>query len=189
MGRRTDHLTAILNDLDGSDGGAIREAVPLIYDELQALAGAIHAGERPGTLQPTVLVNEAFLRLSHSPPQRWNDRAHFFAVAARVMRHVLADHARQRLAAKRGGGWHRITLSGLAGGDDDATLDLEALDAALRELDALEPRHARIVELRYLAGLDTAATAAALGVSERTVKRDWRIARAWLHQRLMDPSA
>ncbi len=183
---RTDHLTAILNSFEGAHQDALREAVPLIYDELQALAGAVFADERPGTMQPTALVHEVFVRLSDGNSRIWNNREQFFAVAAKGMRHVLTDQARIRGAKKRGGGWNRITISGLAADSTAETLDLEALDSVLRELEALEPRHARIVELRFLAGLDTETTASVLDISARTVKRDWRIARAWLHARLSD---
>lgn len=188
MSSRTDNLTAILNNVEGGDQDAMREVVPLIYDELQALAGAVFVGQSPGTMQPTALVHEAFLRLSDRVETRWNDRQHFFAVAAKVMRHVLADHARKRRSQKRGGDWQRVTISGLSDSSDTMMLDLEALDDAMRELEDLDPRQARIAELRFLAGLDTETTAETLGVSTSTVKREWRFARAWLRDRLT-PSA
>lgn len=184
-----DHLTAILNDADAGDREALRQVVPLVYDELRALAGAVAQNGRPHTLQPTALVHEVFLRFSDRIETEWRSREHFFAVAAKVMRQLLADHARRSASQKRGGGWRRITVAGLTGPEPDDGLDVEALDRALHELDELDPAHARLVELRFLTGLDTQATAEALGVSPRTVQREWRIARAWLLARIRELTA
>jgi RNA polymerase sigma factor (TIGR02999 family) len=136
---------------------------------------------RHHSLQPTGLVHEAYLRLAGSPDLAWHSRAQFFAIAARVMRQVLVDHARRRRAAKREG--CRVTLTEDAA-PAAAPLDVLDLEEALTELAALDPRQARVVELRYFAGLDVEETAEALGLSARTVKREWQTARAWLQRRL-----
>ena len=155
---------------------------PILYSELRRQAGRYMRRERRShTLQPSGLVNEAYLRLAASPDLDWHDRAHFFAIAARVMRQVLVDHARRRRAAKREG--CHVTFD-----DADAPVEppeLLDLEDALKELVALDPRQARVVELRFFGGLDTRETADAMGISERTVKREWQTARAWLQQRLL----
>jgi RNA polymerase sigma factor (TIGR02999 family) len=156
---------------------------PLLYGELRRRAGRFMRRERPGhTLQPSGLVHEAYLRLAAAPGLDWHDRAHFFAIAARVMRQVLVDHARRRKAAKRDG--CRVTL-----GDEDAAMEppeLLDLENALKELAALDPRQARVVELRFFGGLDVPETAEVLGIAPRTVKREWQTARAWLQHRLLE---
>lgn len=177
------------------------EAAPLsseellvqLYCELRALAASVMAGERGGhTLQPTALVHEAYLRLSQQR-EPWQSPSHFLGLAATAMRRVLVDHARARRALKRGGG--AASLDAAVAGDIEgrtdclrlavaAEVDLEALDSALTELAGLDSRQARVVELRFFGGLDVPAVAEVLGVSERTVKSDWRIARAWLRGRL-----
>jgi RNA polymerase sigma-70 factor (ECF subfamily) len=157
----------------------------LVYAELRALAAAYARGQRPGhTLQPTALVHEAFVKLVEAPAGGWNDRAHFFAVAATAMRQVLADHARSRQARKRGGDWQRITLDGGELGQERDELDLVALDEALEELGRSDPRKLRVVELRFFGGLTAEEVARVLGVSLSTVESDWRTARAWLQIRL-----
>lgn len=158
-----------------------------VYDALRDLAAHWLDGEGPGhTLEPSALVNEAYLRLAGTGAPSWRDDAHFFAVAARCLRRILVDHARGKKASKRGRGWERITLSGLVHGDadDDASLDLVALDAALDRLAQAHERPARVVELRYFGGATLEETAEALGISTGTVKADWRFARAWLGQHL-----
>jgi RNA polymerase sigma factor (TIGR02999 family) len=155
-----------------------------LYAELRALAASFLGRERAGhTLQPTALVHEAWIRLSSEDDERWSDRAHVFAVSARVMRRVLVDHARGKQAAKRGGDRERITLSPditpMLETDADE-VDLLALDEALDRLAQLNERQARVVELRFFAGLTVEESAEALGVSVRTVAGDWRLARAWL---------
>ncbi len=185
-------LTSILNGMRGGDRDAMRRAVPMVYEELHALAGAVFDRRQAGqTLQPTALVNEAFLKLSDEIETAWKSREHFYAVAAKVMRQVLADHARARGAQKRGGEWKRITMTGIPGEPNgpggpaqDVGVDLIELNAALDELSSLQPRHAEIVELRFLAGLPIDEVAVIIGTSRRTVERDWRIARAWLRDRL-----
>ncbi len=165
----------------------------LVYDELRRLAAAALRHERPDhTLQPTALVHEAYLRLAEEPSARWQNRGHFLAVAARAMRRILVDHARRHKAAKRGAGVIRITL------DDDMErvaaalpadgVDLVALDDALSRLGGLDPRQARIVELRFFGGLSVEETASIVGASARTVKRDWQLARAWLKREMAKQS-
>lgn len=160
------------------------ELLPLLYDDLRRLASAAMRGERAGhTLQPTALAHEAYLRLAAQEGCRWTSRRQVLAVAGRVMRRVLVDHARARHAAKRGGDALRVTLSeAIPGAGPD--VDVVALDEALERLGSLDPRAAAIVELRALAGLTVAEVAAALDVSPATVKRDWTVARAWLSREL-----
>ena len=169
------------------DQGAIDRLLPLVYDELRALAGALMRHERDGhTLQPTALANEAFIRLIDQKSIDWKNRAHFFALAAQAMRRVLVDHARARGAIKRGGDRRRIALAEDAAIELDQLDDLLALDEALHKLAGLSERQARIVELRFFGGLSIEETAELIGVSPRTVKGDWRVSRAWLERELSD---
>jgi len=173
--------------VDGAETGlsaeALDELLPLLYQDLRRVAAAAMRGERQGhTLQPTALVHEVYLRLA-GQDVRWRSRRGLLAVAGRVMRRVLVDHARAHAAAKRGAGAVRITLH------DDAVgvqpdLELLALDEALSALAELDPRQVEIVELRHFAGLTVAETAHTLAISEATVKREWAVARAWLLRRL-----
>lgn len=181
-----DNATQILTRLSGGDRAAAASLMPLVYDELRRVAGAMLRSERSGhTLQPTALVHEVYLKLVDQTEARWNDRAHFCAVAAQAMRRVLIDHARTRKAAKRSGG-ERITLDGLPEADPAVTVDLVDLDAALESLAALSPRQAEVVTLRYFGGLTVEEAAHVLDVSPRTVKGDWRVARAWLQARIAE---
>jgi RNA polymerase sigma factor (TIGR02999 family) len=171
------------------DASALDDLLPRVYDELRALADAYMRRERAGhTLQPTALVHEAFLRLLRLPPGSVQNRIHFFALAAQAMRRILADHARRHRAAKRGGGAVRVPLELVEGGapatpaGDDVAAD--DLDAALEDLAKLDERQARVVELRFFGGLSIEETAEVLAVSTATVKRDWLVARAWLHREL-----
>ena len=171
------------------DPTALDDLLPRVYDELRALADAYMRRERAGhTLQPTALVHEAFLRLLRLPPGSVQNRIHFFALAAQAMRRILADHARRHRAAKRGGGAVRVPLELVEGGapaapaGDDVAAD--DLDAALEDLAKLDERQARVVELRFFGGLSIEETAEVLAVSIATVKRDWLVARAWLHREL-----
>jgi len=171
------------------DPTALDDLLPRVYDELRALADAYMRRERAGhTLQPTALVHEAFLRLLRLPPGSVQNRVHFFALAAQAMRRILADHARRHRAAKRGGGAVRVPLELVEGGapaapaGDDVAAD--DLDAALEDLAKLDERQARVVELRFFGGLSIEETAEVLAVSTATVKRDWLVARAWLHREL-----
>jgi RNA polymerase sigma factor (TIGR02999 family) len=162
--------------------------VTLLYDELRALAARRLGPEGRGqTLQPTALVHEAYARLVDSGAT-FNDRAHFFALAARTMRSVLIDHVRAKGTAKRGGDQVHVTLTGNLAAADPATLDLLALDEALHALAGLDERRAKAVELRFFAGLTNAEVGVVLGISEATVERDLKLARAWLAARLGEPT-
>ncbi|TNJ32853.1 sigma-70 family RNA polymerase sigma factor [Arenimonas terrae] len=177
-------VTLLLQAWRSGDAGARDRLAALVLPELRLLAGRQFRGERAGhTLQPTALVNEAWLRLSGLERIDWQDRAHFVHVAARLMRGILVDHARRRDAAKRDGG-QRITLTGLDVPAPEDGLDVMALDAALARLEQLDPDKARVVELRYFGGLGIDETAEALGCSPATVKRHWQAARAWLYDAL-----
>jgi RNA polymerase sigma factor (TIGR02999 family) len=180
----------LISDAGRGDRAAMERLLPVIYRELQGIARHRLAGERDGhTLQVTDLVHEAYLRLAagnHELPARWTDRPHFFAIAARVMRHVLIDHARARASDKRGGGAERVTLSALDELADERgpEVQLDALHRALDELAHHDPRAASVVELRCFAGLSIAEVSEALGVAVVTVKRDWTYASAWLRRAL-----
>jgi RNA polymerase sigma factor (TIGR02999 family) len=175
-------VTVLLRAWARGDEGAGERLFPILYAELRRQAARYMRRERPGhTLQPSGLVHEAFLRLQGGHGPDWHDRTHFLAIAARVMRQVLVDHARRRKAAKREG--CHVTLD-----DADApAAPLEVLDLedALKELVELDERQARVVELRFFGGLDVDETAEAMGISPRTVKREWQTARAWLQRRLL----
>lgn len=156
-----------------------------VYDELRALATHYLSSERAQhTLQPTALVHEAYLRLARTKPVQVAGRAHFLAIAARVMRQVLVDHARKHLAAKRGGATPRVALEDVPAESDASEIDLVALDEALAALAEIDPRLGKLVELKYFGGLSTEEAAVVLEVSPRTVEREWSAARAWLHRRL-----
>ena len=173
--------TRILSELRDGDPSAADRLMTVVYDRLRNLAGAAFRDQRADhTLQPTALVHEVFVRLVEPGRVEWNDRTHFFAVAARAMRMVLADHARRRGAAKRGGDRARVALEDFSAEGEPPLLDLVDLDAALERLNELEPRHARIVELRFLSGLTVEEVATVLELSRTTVESDWRMARAWL---------
>jgi RNA polymerase sigma factor (TIGR02999 family) len=178
-------LTQLLRAATGGDDQARERLMPLVYDELRAIAGRQLRSERAGhTLSPTALVHEAYLKLDRLDRLDWQNRAHFFAIAAGVMRRVLVDHAVARKRQKRGGGQTPSPLDeGLH--VPDVTLDqVLVLDDLLERLEARQPRHARIVELRFFAGLTIEETATAMDVSPATVKRDWTLLRAWLRREL-----
>ena len=181
-----ERVTELLRSATGGSREALDELIPLVYRELRRLAGAQLKSERPGhTLQATALANEAYLKLVDQNRVEWQNRAHFFAVAARVMRRVLVDYARKKRAEKHGGGVGRVTLSEAIGvSDSSAEVDVVALDAALERLTALEPRYGEIVELRFFGGLTVEETAVLLKISKATVKRDWAAAKALLYQEL-----
>ena len=167
------------------DGAALDRLVPLVEAELHRIARRCVYGERIGhSLQATALVNEAYLRLVDAQRVRWQDRSHFLAMAARLMRRVLVDHARARGYQKRGGGAIRVTLVEGLGGTDERPHDVVALDEALTALAALDGRKSRVVELRFFGGLSVEETARELGVSTDTVLRDWKFAKAWLRRQL-----
>lgn len=171
--------------MTAGDRQAADELLPVVYQELRRLAGAYLRRERPGqTLQPTALVHEAYLRLLKDKPERWQNRAHFCAIAAHAMRQILIERARARNAQKRWGGQARITLDEGVAGQAGQSIDLLALDHALERLAALDAEQARIVELRFFGGLTVEETAEALSISPATVKRHWAVARAWLAREL-----
>jgi RNA polymerase sigma factor (TIGR02999 family) len=178
----------LLRSWRAGDEAALAELVPLIYEELRRLASRYMRGERGGhTFRPTDLVAEAYLRLGGVAPTEWSDRLHFFAIAGRTMRQVLVDHARKRDASKRNGGVRPIELDE-ALVSTDRPEELVALDDALEALAKFDPRKARIVELRYFAGLTQAEIASLLDLHVNTIARDLRIAEAWLHREITDPA-
>jgi RNA polymerase sigma factor (TIGR02999 family) len=175
----------LLAEYREGDAEALDRMIPLVYAELRRIAArALVAERREHTLQPTALVNEAYVRLVERPNAAWQDRAHFLACAARLMRQILVDHARAHRADKRGGGLLRVTLGEEALAAEGPEVDLLALDAALERLAGQDEQKSRIVELRYFGGLSNEETAEALGISPRTVKRGWALARAWLRREL-----
>jgi RNA polymerase sigma factor (TIGR02999 family) len=181
MTTHTDDITGLLQEWRGGDRAAFDRLVPLVYRELRRLAGQYLRRQRPGqTLQTTALINEAYLRLLDHNNMRWENRAHFYAVAAQAMRRILVDRARKRGYAKRGGGALQVSLDEAALLADERAAELVALDDALRGLAELDPRKSRIVELRYFGGLSVEETAEVLGISAVTVMRDWRAAKGWL---------
>jgi RNA polymerase sigma factor (TIGR02999 family) len=178
-------VTDLLQAWSRGEPEALDRLVPLVYLDLRRQAAAQLRREGPGhTLQPTALVHEVLLRLLGQTRLRWEDRAHFLAVCSGLMRRVLIDHARRRLRRKRGGTLLRVELDFEPAAAERRDLDLIALDRALDELQSLDPQQSRLVEMRFFGGLSTEEAAEALGVSSRTVKRDWRSARAWLLRRL-----
>jgi RNA polymerase sigma factor (TIGR02999 family) len=178
-------VTRLLVDWRDGDRDAFDRLVPLVYQELRQIARAHLRGERPNhTLQTTDVVNEVYLRLVDLHQVTLQDRRHFFAMSARLMRRILIDHARRKRAARRGGGATMITLDGLVAAAERSVLDVIAVDQALDELSAVDERQCRLVELRVFAGLTIGESADALGVSTATAERDWAMARAWLYQRL-----
>jgi RNA polymerase sigma-70 factor (ECF subfamily) len=178
-------VTELLRAWSDGDEAALEQLVPLVEAELRRLARRYMVRERRGhTLQTTALVNEAFLRLTDTRQVRWQDRAHFLAISARLMRRVLVDHARSRGYQKRGGDGQRVTLTDVAAVSPEPTLDLIALDRALERLAAVDARKARVVELRFFGGLSVEETADVVHVSTDTIKRDWRSAKLWLRRAL-----
>lgn len=178
-------ITQMLLAWSNGDQAALESLMPLVYDELRKVAARHLRGQRPGhTLQTTALVNEAYLRLIDASQVRWQNRAHFFAVSAQLMRRILVDFARSRNYQKRGGGAERVSLDEAMAVAPERGADLLALDEALTRLQSLNPRQAQVVELRYFGGLSEEETAEALKISVRTVRRDWNFARAWLHREL-----
>lgn len=181
----TASVTQLLIRWRNGDDAALGELLPQVYSELRRLANYYMRQERPGhTLQPTALVHEAYLRLVGDIEIDWQNRAHFFGIAAVRMRHILVEHARSRQAAKRGGGEYKLSLGAADRLAESRDVNLLALDDALRRLEALDPQKVRVVELRYFGGLTIEETAEALKISPATVKREWSMARAWLRSEI-----
>ncbi|MCA9273603.1 MAG: sigma-70 family RNA polymerase sigma factor [Phycisphaerales bacterium] len=180
--------TTLLKVIAAGDERAADQLTPIVYDQLKALAGSLLVSERAGhTLQPTALVHEAYVRLIDQRSIDQSDRAAFLGLAATVMRRVLVDHARARNRVKRGGGLRRVELQeSRISGQDSGTeqIDIEAMDAALNRLAELDPRKARLIELRFFGGLDETEAAELIGISRATASREWRMARSWLAREL-----
>jgi RNA polymerase sigma factor (TIGR02999 family) len=178
-------VTGLLIDWSKGDQEALNKLMPLVYDELHRLAGRYLRNERPGhTLQTTALVHEAYLKLVDQTNASWQNRVQFFSAAAQVMRHILVDYARSRRAFKRGGDYCRLSLDEAVISSEEKDPDLLTLNEALERLAAIDSQQSRVVELRVFGGLTVEETAEALGVSPRTVKREWSMAKAWLHKQI-----
>ncbi len=179
------NITHLLKEWNAGDPQALNRLTPLVYEELRHQAARYLRRERHGhTLQTTALIHEAYLRLVGVKDVHWQSRAHFFAIAANLMRRILVDHARRRDADRRGGSQIRVPLDEAFGVVNEIDVDLLAIDDALSRLETIDPQQARVVELRFFSGLTVEETAAALGVSPKTVKRDWSVARAWLRREI-----
>jgi RNA polymerase sigma factor (TIGR02999 family) len=185
---RPSDITGLLQQWQGGDRQALDHLIPIVYDELRLIASRHLSREwRPGTLQTTALVSEAYLKLIDQRRAQWQNRAHFFALAAQLMRRILVDDARRVQRKKHGAGVPETPLDDLpvaAPTPDVDAVDALALDRALTELEQIDPDQAKLVELRFFAGLTVEETALVLGVSPRTVKREWAVARGWLHRAL-----
>lgn len=179
------NITHLLREWSDGDQDALNKLTPLVYEELRQQAARYLRRERAGhTLQTTALINEAYLRLIDAKDVRWQSRSHFFAIAANLMRRVLVDHARRRDAEKRGGDHVRLTLDDALAVTASSDIDVLAIDDALNKLAHIDSQQALVVELRFFSGLSVEETAAALGISAATVKRDWSVARAWLRREI-----
>lgn len=178
-------ITILLGEISSGSESAPDKLLPLVYEDLRRLAYSYFSKEKTDhTLQPTALVHEAYIRLVNWENVSWQNRAHFFAVAAEVMRKILVDHARRKNAQKRAGGGQKIVLNEAIGFADEKELDLVKLDEALETLEKLDKRQAKIVELRFFGGLTIEETAYILKISETTVKREWTFAKAWFQREL-----
>lgn len=178
-------VTELLVRWRSGDRDALQALIPLVYDEMRRLAHRYLRRERPGhTLQSTALVHEAFVRLTGDALPQWEDRAHFFGIAAHLMRQILVEYARSRNTHKRGGAVLKFAIDDVEEHSPKPDLDIVALDDALKDLARIDPQQSRVVELRFFSGLSIEDTAQALGISESTVKRDWNTARVWLYREL-----
>jgi RNA polymerase sigma factor (TIGR02999 family) len=185
-----EEVTQLLAEWGKGSQAALGRLMPLVYVELHRMASRYMATQNAGhTLQPTALINEAYIRLVSEDGREWENRAHFFSVAAKSMRHVLVDYARSRHATKRGSGTPLVSLDEAIVISDERTVEIIALDDALAELAKLNQRQSDVVELRYFAGLTVEETAQVTKVSPQTVMRDWRAAKAWLYSQLSQRSA
>lgn len=181
----TTPVTDLLVKWRSGDGAALQALMPLVYDEMRRLAHRYLRRERGGhTLQSTALVHEAYVRLTGNAPPQWQDRAHFFGIAAHVMRQILVEYARARNAEKRGGAVIKLAIDNIDLPSRKADLDIVALDDALKDLARIDAQQSRVVELRFFSGLSIDETAEVLEISESTVKRDWNTARVWLFREL-----
>jgi RNA polymerase sigma factor (TIGR02999 family) len=175
-------VTSLLNRVAAGDQEAAAELVPLVYEELRRLAACCLQRERPGhTLQPTALVHEAYIKLTAQRNARWQSRAHFFAVASQAMRRILVDYARTQQRIRRGGKQEKVSFNEVLLVSHDRTEELLAVNKSLSRLEKLDPRQGRVVELRYFGGLTVDEVAEVLGISSKTVMREWNVARAWLY--------
>jgi RNA polymerase sigma factor (TIGR02999 family) len=185
MTRTPRNITQLLVAWNGGDKDALDQLIPIVYEELRRQASRYLRQELPGhTLQTTALIHEAYLRLIDQKSVQWQNRAQFFGIAAQLMRRILVDHARTKHRAKRGGSAVRVSLADATAVTQDANLDLVELDQALNRLSEIDPQQGKIVELRFFSGLNVEETAAALNISPATVKRDWSVAKAWLHREI-----
>jgi RNA polymerase sigma factor (TIGR02999 family) len=183
MTQPSHQVTKLLKDWSEGDSSAAAELTPLVIEELRRLAHKYMRREKPGhTLQTSALVNEAYVRLVDQSKIQWQSRTHFFGIAARLMRQILVDQARRRNFAKRGGGAIRVSLNEATAVAQEQSANVVALDDALKNLESIDPRQSRIVELRFFGGMSIEETAEALKVSPGTVMRDWTFARAWLRK-------
>ena len=192
MGDDNSAVTILLRRWQSGEQQALEELTPLVYQELRRIAGSFLRRERTGhTLQPTALLHEAYMRLAGQNATSWKDRAHFFGVAARLMRMILVDHARAKSAEKRGGGVRPVTLEETLSASTERPADLVALDDALMELEKFDPRKSKVIELRYFGGLTLEEAAEVLGISTATLVRDQRLAEAWIQRFMLnyDPPA
>ena len=178
-------VTELLVRWRAGDGDALESLIPLVYDEMRRLAHSYLRRERPDhTLESTALVHEAYVRLTAHAPPDWQNRTHFFGIAANLMRQILVEHARGRNAAKRGGAFLKVAIDGVEEPAERPDLDIVALDDALKGLAKIDSQQCRVVELRFFAGLSIEETSEVLGISASTVKRDWNTARVWLFREL-----
>jgi RNA polymerase sigma factor (TIGR02999 family) len=189
MDKAPSPISLLLAGMQKGDPEATRKIVPMVYDELRRLAARYMQLEIPGqTLQPTALVHEAFLKMIEGQSIAWESRAHFFGVASRLMREILIDRARKHNAVKHGGGKRPLQLDEALVYADERADQIVALDEALKRLEQLDPRQSRIIELRFFGGLSVEESAEVMGISPRTVKREWSVARLWLHRELSKES-
>ena len=181
-------VTVLLSQLTQGNQEAAEKLIPLVYEELKRLARAHMRRERSDhTLQTTALVHEAYLKLVRQETAHWQGRSHFFGVAAQLMRQILIDHARGHLREKRGGGKAALPLTEALAFSPEHSEELVKLDEALKRLSAIDPRQSKVVELRFFGGLSVEETSEFLGISPKTVKRDWAVAKAWLHAEVRGP--
>ncbi|MGE0886590.1 MAG: sigma-70 family RNA polymerase sigma factor [Blastocatellales bacterium] len=185
MSATSHEVTQLLMDWSNGDQAALDQLMPLVYGELRQIARRYMARQNPGhTLQTTALINEAYLKLVNQQDKHFQNRAHFFGVAAQAMRHILVDYARSKQYGKRGGGVPVVALDEAMTVSEERAAELVALDDALKQLAKVDERKCRVVELRYFGGLSVTETAQVLNVSEITIIRDWNMAKSWLHREL-----